>query len=269
MSADRLDSAARERMLELQAEQAVRGLSPEDRAELDRLVERAGGDDGSMEQAAAAAHLAFDSVIGGKAPRPLPPSLREKLIASGREFVERERPGIPRTGRGRRAPGWIAWSGWIAAAAAAVIAIVGWWPESPKPPPSTPNLAELRQRLIETEVDHVVATWKPGPDPQGKDVGGDLVWSPRAQKGFLRFRGLPRNDAAKGQYQLWIFDAKQDERYPIDGGVFDVDATTGEVIVPIDAQLAVVEPKMFAVTIEKPGGVVVSAREHIVALAQL
>jgi len=27
--------------------------------------------------------------------------------------------------------------------------------------------------------------------------------------------------------------------------------------------------KAFAVTVEKPGGVVVSAREHIVALAQL
>lgn len=264
MSADRLDSAARERMLDLLAEQAIRGLSQEEQAELDRLLELAGGDDGTMEHAAAAAHLALESVIGGKGPRPLPAALRAKLIASGLEFVERERPRTPK----RRAPGWIAWSGWIAAAAAAVIAVLGWWPRHAEPPRTMP-LAELRREFLEKETDEVVATFKPGPDPQGKEVSGDLVWSPRAQKGYLRFRGLPKNDATKGQYQLWIFDAKQDERYPIDGGVFDIDAATGEAIVPIDARLAVVDPKMFAVTIEKPGGVVVSARDHIVALAQM
>ena len=268
MSADRLDSAARERMLELQAERAIRGLSPADQAELDRLVERAGDDDGSLEQAAAAAHLALEAVIGGKGPRALPAALREKLIASGREHVARERPRTARDGRGRRAPGWIGWSGWIAAAAAAVIAVLAWLPREAGPTPAK-SLAELREELVAKEPDHVVATWKPGPDAQGKDVSGDLVWSPRAQKGFVRFRGLPKNDAAKAQYQLWIFDAKQDERYPIDAGVFDVDAASGEAIVRIDARLAVVDPKMFAVTIEKPGGVVVSAREHIVALAQL
>jgi hypothetical protein len=264
MSADRLDSAARERMLELLADRTHGELSPEDRADLDRLIERAGGEDGSMEQAAAAAHLALESVIAGESQRPLPAALREKLIASGRTFVEGERARSP----ARRAPGWIAWSGWIAAAAAAVIAAFGWWPRHAEPPQAK-TLAELRRELVEQDTDHVVATFKPGPDPEGKNVSGDLVWSPRAQKGYLRFQGLPRNDPTKAQYQLWIFDAKQDERYPIDGGVFDVDAAAGEAIVPIDARLAVVEPKMFAVTIEKPGGVVVSARERIVALAQM
>ena len=71
------------------------------------------------------------------------------------------------------------------------------------------------------------------------------------------------------QYQLWIFDAKQDERYPIDGGVFDVDPQSGDVIVPIRAKLHVVDPKMFAVTVEKPGGVVVSSRDRIALLAKV
>ena len=39
-------------------------------------------------------------------------------------------------------------------------------------------------------------------------------------------------------------------------------------IVPIHAKLHVVDPKMFAVTVEKPGGVVVSDRKHIAVLAK-
>jgi hypothetical protein len=41
------------------------------------------------------------------------------------------------------------------------------------------------------------------------------------------------------------------------------------VIVPFHAELKIAAPKMFALTIEQPGGVVVSSREHLVALATL
>jgi hypothetical protein len=51
--------------------------------------------------------------------------------------------------------------------------------------------------------------------------------------------------------------------------VFDIPAGQNEVIIPIDAKIAVNAPVMFAVTMEKPGGVVVSGREHIVALAKV
>ena len=44
--------------------------------------------------------------------------------------------------------------------------------------------------------------------------------------------------------------------------------TQGEVVVPIRAALPVGAAKAFAVTIEKPGGVVVSGRQHVVALGQ-
>ena len=54
----------------------------------------------------------------------------------------------------------------------------------------------------------------------------------------------------------------------MDGGVFDVSAD-GEVIVPIDPKLGVVDPTLFAVTIEKPGGVVVSSRERLPLLASV
>jgi hypothetical protein len=96
--------------------------------------------------------------------------------------------------------------------------------------------------------------------------GSTIVWSPSTQRGFMRFVGLPPNDPAKTQYQLWIFDRQRDQAFPVDGGVFDV-PSTGEVIVPITAKLRVGDATLFAVTVEHPGGVVVSRREHIVVTA--
>ncbi len=95
---------------------------------------------------------------------------------------------------------------------------------------------------------------------------GDVVWDPATQRGFLHFAGLAPNDPAMHQYQIWIFDAGRDKRYPVDGGVFDVPANASEVIIPIRAALMVRKPAAFAVTLEKPGGVVVSGREHVIAL---
>ena len=53
----------------------------------------------------------------------------------------------------------------------------------------------------------------------------------------------------------------------MDGGVFDVRGD--EVVIPIHAAVRVFEPKLFAVTVERPGGVVVSKRERIVLTAEL
>ena len=48
-------------------------------------------------------------------------------------------------------------------------------------------------------------------------------------------------------------------RSPVDGGVFDVPAC-GKAVVPIHAKLGVEKPTLLAVTVEKPGGAVVSDR---------
>jgi len=85
----------------------------------------------------------------------------------------------------------------------------------------------------------------------------------------MRFKGLAKNDPSRAQYQLWIFDKTRDEKYPVDGGVFDVDSDTGDVVVPSRATLPVNAPVLFAVTLERPGGVVVSKREHIVVTAKM
>jgi anti-sigma-K factor RskA len=107
-----------------------------------------------------------------------------------------------------------------------------------------------------------------GTDPSGTRVEGDVVWDAETQKGYMRFVGLAANDPRLEQYQLWIFDAERDERYPVDGGVFDVTAE-GEVVIPIDARVPVTRATLFAVTVERPGGVVVSSRARIAALAQI
>ena len=67
---------------------------------------------------------------------------------------------------------------------------------------------------------------------------------------------------------MFIFDGDRDQRYPVDGGVFDVPPNVDQVVVPIHAEVPVHAAKAFAVTIEKPGGVVVSEREHVVAIGK-
>ena len=131
---------------------------------------------------------------------------------------------------------------------------------------ATPTAAEARAALLASATDVTTLSWTATKDPNAQGTSGDVVWSASAQKGYMRFVGLTPNDAKAIQYQLWIFDKERDQAFPVDGGVFDV-SSTGEVIIPITAKLRVDQPVLFAVTIEKPGGVVVSKRERIVVTA--
>jgi len=136
------------------------------------------------------------------------------------------------------------------------------------PSPSAPRSpANERDELLRSAPDLITATWAPG-NMKDVQVSGDVVWSDAKQEGFVRLRGLPPNDPATISYQLWIFDRSQDPETPIDGGVFDVNSN-GEVIMPIHASLHTVKPQMFAVTLEKAGGVMRSKREKIAALAKV
>ena len=185
----------------------------------------------------------------------------------------------------------VAISGWIAAAACLLLAIGALARRSPPPPivslpgaTTTPTAissatpapttvasttpAELREKLLAAEGSSR-AEWSPTKDPLGRAATGEVVWNNELQKGTMRFKGLAKNDSSRAQYQLWIFDKTRDDKYPVDGGVFDVDDETGDVVVPIRATLAVNSPTLFAVTLEKPGGVVVSKRERIVVTAKM
>lgn len=164
-------------------------------------------------------------------------------------------------------------AGWFAAAASVLIALAGWWPRMQSgedPIVETPTIAstlqEDREKLLAQE-GVMQRTWQTTQDPAASGVTGDVVWDPQSQNGYLRFRGMQANNASEHQYQLWIFDGTRDERYPVDGGVFNIPSGQSEVIIPITAKLQIRDPAMFAVTIEKPGGSVVSSRDRIVVLA--
>jgi len=96
---------------------------------------------------------------------------------------------------------------------------------------------------------------------------GDVVWDNERQHGFLRLQGFAPNDPHAVRYQLWIFDAARDDRYPVDGGVFDGPAGRDVVVIPVKSAVRVSRPVAFAVTAEQPGGAVVSARDQVVAIA--
>jgi anti-sigma-K factor RskA len=256
------------RLEDLLADKALVGLDQEEARELERLLDNdMFADPLEFELAAAALDLA----MGPSEFEPLPDDLRERLLADSDGFADAARESaahaqapaprlapVPMSGPlAPRSPG----AAWWVAAAAAVIAVLGWFAALSETPVTDPGAqrAELLALGDVTRVEWSATELAP-------DAVGDVVWSQERQAGFLRFEGLPVNDPTAEQYQLWIFDAEQE--HPIDGGVFDITAD-GEVLIPIDAKLAVASPTLFAVTVEKPGGVVVSDRERIAVLGQI
>lgn len=249
-------SPTEERLAELLAMRAAWRLSEEEESELAVLERKAPDFDLDAYDRAAAA-LDLDFARDGRAT--MPRALRDRILAS----APTSKP-VQSTAT-RRSP--FALAGWVLAAAASLVAWFG-WNAGARAPLSVSTSQALAAFRAEAR-DAVSIEWKPTEDPDGKNVGGVITWSPSLQKGFMTFRGLPRNDPARRQYQLWIFDKKRSDATPVDGGIFDVDADSGEIVVPIDAKIPVREAGMFAVTVEEPGGVVVSKRERIVSLAQL
>ncbi|MEO0632055.1 MAG: anti-sigma factor, partial [Planctomycetota bacterium] len=162
--------------------------------------------------------------------------------------------------------------GWVAAAACLVIAVAAAWPRSAVGP-STPE--EQMSRLLATANDLTRWDWASwGPAPSGESyagVTGEVVWSEDAQEGYLVLEGMPANDPSAEQYQLWVVESSRCvplEDPPVDGGVFDV-ADNGRVIVPIRCAIPARDVVAFAVTVEEPGGVVVSdqSRKAVIAAA--
>ena len=165
----------------------------------------------------------------------------------------------PSTSTARR----LAWAGWIAAAASLLVAALAWRGVLfPTLPSVERELAALRASVRPTPLiatDHRLAA----------GASGEMVWSGPGQRGFLTVRGLAEVNPQQGTYQLWIFDAERDARYPVDGGVFAVNDAARPTIVPVRPTLVVRKPSLFAVTLEPPGGVVVSDRKRIMLTGSL
>jgi len=151
------------------------------------------------------------------------------------------------------------------------LAILGWWPRITELERGVTAAGSLSQWWAARERAQMLRTAGIQHGAWGgaaESGAGDIVWDPQRQRGFLRLSGFVPNDPDRAQYQLWIFDAARDERYPVDGGVFDVPPGQDEVLIAVQPTVRVSRAVAFAVTVERPGGAVVSAREKIVALAK-
>ncbi|MDH4022117.1 MAG: anti-sigma factor [Gammaproteobacteria bacterium] len=270
------------RLAELLAGEAANTNDMAENAELDRLLsESVGVDREQMVAAAAVVQLAL--LRQDRAAQvALPDSVRAKLVRqadawnAGRRQVTSAAPvadlavarqrrdektrATPRAPGTSRPAGGSAALGWYLAAALAVAFVVYRQDSSVDTAPDLAAVAVAiearRDALLSQAPDLVRVPWSASAEPGYEQARGDVVWSSARQEGYLRLSGLPINDSRRGQYQLWVVDADRDV-HPVDGGVFDI-TSNGELIIPIDTRLPVKRPAAFAVTLEQPGGVVVS-----------
>ncbi len=264
------NSAELARAKELMGAAILGTLADAERAELLELQSKLASQGVSVAALAEDAELAIGEAIaamGRGDAEAMPTAARDRLETMGRGMVSRGSPAVA----GRVLPSKSTSSGlggWMVAAVAAIVAAVGWLkPPTPEPKPTA---MQLRTELL-AQAGSQVVSWSAGNDPSGKQVEGDIVWNTQLQKGFLRFKGAARNDPSREQYQLWIFDKARKE-FAVDGGVFNVadnrvDQGTGDIIIPVDAKLKVFDPELFAVTLERPDGVVVTDKGRIVVTA--
>lgn len=268
-----MNELEKEKMLDLLIKQLTEGLSAEETRERHDLEKEFPElkDDRSFELTAAAISMANLDTR-----EPLPANLRSRIAFDADSFVvSGETEEFQKTFAFEPKYSKWQWLGWAFAAAAVAILAFNLWTTrlNPKvetvyvqitPTPAPPMNQQLEQLLNSVDAVQTKLTNPKNPS----EIVGEVVWSDSAQKGFVRLRGLSVNDKSKEQYQLWIVASNQDAKTPVDGGVFDVN-DAGEVIIPINAKVKVEKPAAFAITAEKPGGVVVSKGEKVMALGKL
>lgn len=295
-----------ERLLELLSLRAIEGLDDAEQEEVQRLGSAYPEFDAEeLDRAAAALVLAglrpepMPATLRARVEADAEAYFaRGRAAAAGATPARASSPVTPMRARPQR-PQATAWGGWIAAAAALVIAVTGWLQvdrldaerkdlgarqaalqasvnrlertlaarDAELAALREAGPAELLARL-QAQPGTVVLPWATTGDAAAVEIEGAVVWNAKEQAGVMRLQGLAANDPRVAQYQLWIFDAERDDRFPVDGGVFDVPAGAGEALVPIQARLPVGKAVLFAITVETPGGVVVSSRDRIALVAQ-
>ena len=266
---------ATDRREELLADQTLFGLTIDEQEELERLSAHKTQDD-SLERTAAIVAMALHS----QSDSPLPDGLKQTILDSfkGRtlnSLVDLPRTSAPEsdfadeTDQRLRTPvrmnrrEVVAWMVAAASLAGVIVDRNRLLTFSNR----ERSAADSRTDLIHSQSDIVSVPWVSTNDPSARGVKGDVIWSTHAQQGALRITGLAPNEPIVHQYQLWIFDKGRDDRYPINGGTFNIETKNQETVISVRPQLRVVQPTMFAVSIEKTGGVVVSTRERLLLIA--
>lgn len=236
-------------IVDLLVQRATEGISDEQQAELDALLAEHGLEDTlELDLAAAAAANAF-ALQDTRDPAAAPEHLRRRLASDAERYFGRDDSNVVRLPT-RSATQYL---GWAAAAMLAVALLFTTMLDIG----TELSPADAREFLLANVDDTKLLPWSEPDDPAYASVSGNVVWNDSRQEGYLLLSNMPANDPATSQYQLWIVDPDRDAN-PVDGGVFDVPPGSGPVIVPIDAKLTVSRPVAFAITREKPGGVVVS-----------
>jgi anti-sigma-K factor RskA len=243
---------------ELCAGRVLGDLSMEEQRELESLSAQLGiNPDAAFELLAASIEVDF---LQGQM-EPLPANLAARM----HQWVDETAAPAPVNIVRPQVPAWkiVARnpiSGWAAAAAILILSLLVIREPSSLPP------AEAATRLRAKAADLIERKFEGNGD--FKNAGGQVIWSDRLQQGYMTLNGIPANNPAKAQYQLWIVDPSRDADAPVDGGVFDIPADGSPVVVPITAKLALSKPQAFVITLEQPGGVVKSKQEKVVALAK-
>jgi anti-sigma-K factor RskA len=250
-----------DRLLELLADRATQGLSADERRELERLIaENPGINPEVLELTAAALANATAGPV-----EPVPAGLRATLAAAAEQWIGQDTSVVAKIQPHAQRPKTAVWSGWLVAAACLALAAVAWWPRLPKPDMAAQRLAMMGQPRSTTMPLAPFVMGDAHEPPEVLGVTGDVVWNESAQRGFIRLAGLPPKDPAKEQYQIWLVDDRG-MNFRINGGVFD-STSAQEMIVPITPDLHTRGVKAVAVTIEPPGGVVVSDMKRRVVIA--
>jgi len=273
-----MSAKSQERLADLFVDRSLFGLNEGEQSELFDLAGSRYEDElGAYDQALAAVQ---EALVASRELAP-PASLESKLLADATAFFAADAQPAPvqqtpvqqapvhsfAEAQERQAASR---TPWLAAAAALLLAVTAWWPSA-----SGDSVTELSPEasyqalLASAPQDLLQLDWQVLADSStdAESTSGQIVWSDSEQQGYMRFMGLAANDAESEQYQLWIFDREQDDAHPIDGGVFNIPPGATEVVIPIDAKIGVSEAWQFAITVEKPGGVVVSDRSRLPLLA--
>jgi len=269
-----------DRMLELLADQAIGGLDAAEQTELKSLLQaNPAFDFAALDRTAAM----LDIAASADDIKPLPDHLRNRILAQ--DQLEFDGFGkLPHTAEPRNNFHWREVVVWMTAAAWLLLALFAWsrWPTnnaplvpSPNPPVlvgkdnlarptyndvvrpnAEPTIRQLREQLLDSAPDvlHLQLVSDNG-GGVANNFGGDIVWSSGRQIGFLRLKGSASNNPAQPrQYQLWIVSSDVSGNEIINGGIFPADRSTGELILPIQADQFVQQPKMFVVDVEPLGG---------------
>jgi anti-sigma-K factor RskA len=163
-------------------------------------------------------------------PRPLPPELRDRIVARASEG---KTIAFPRNFR------WIPWA--IAACLALTTAYL------------IAERAGLRHRIKHLEERDLLAQIQiaslASKLERAPNANAVVVWDERKQRGILKVAKLPPNNESH-DYQLWLIDPRYKD--PINGGSFHV---TNDGSFPFQPSEPVRDAQGFAISLERKGGV--------------